>query len=1317
MANKWMRKLGMGMTVIMTVSQLNVGMVMAAPEDDNYNDEIEQIDYSQETAEEEDTVIEAEDEAPVPCDQYAYTPETEDDIIVYAGETSGKCGDNLTWRLDTTGVLWISGTGDMYDYTSSNTLFYNNESIKKIVIKDGVTSIGFQAFAGCSNLKSVELGKNIERIGQHAFCDCIGITDITLPESVTKIDRYAFLGCSKLKHITMSENISSIGDGAFKDCTSLLDIALPENITSINELTFCNCKSLKELVIPEKVEKIGVAAFFSCESLESIVVPEKVTEINYNAFKECKNLKSCQLPGGLTKIDEAIFSGCINLSEITIPCNVTSIGVKAFYQCESLKKLSIPESVTNIGKCTFQNSAIEEITVPENITVIKEGTFSGCSKLKKIFLPNSLMEINAKIIDGCSALSYIGYNGTREEWNNIEIDEDNEFLSGMDVHCTDDPVITLVQTITLDSTELDLKEGESKTLVATIAPENVSDNSIKWSSNNTSVVTVDESGKITAVKAGTAKITATATNGTDDTSDDKTASCTVTVVSADTPIVDITGVTLNKTSVSIDEGKTATLIATIAPDNATDTTVTWGSSNTAVATISKNGVITAKKAGTAIITVTATNGTKDTSDDKSATCTVTVTGPETNVSDVVLNCYYFTLLEGESAVLTANVYPESATNKSLMWSVGDSKIVSFDSYTGTVTGLKEGTTTITVTATNGTTDTSDDRTAECQIEVLSDQPAISVTDISLNKSTVELEVDGKTRLIITIEPSDASDKTVVWSTDNADVATVNESGVVTAVSAGTARITATATNGTEMTADDVSAFCRITVAEKETWPKEVTGNTFSKENASKGVPVMDGYHLLTLALDANGDFSGAKITGSNGDIDETIDSYIANIVIKSDAQGNPVEFYSLVFRHGVWDTTYDSGKDGAYVYGGIEYFVAGGVVNQNANGLIYTGDKTGWRFLAAGHVVTDNEGLVMYNGEWFWIDNAGKCDDTYAAIVKWNGADFLVHGGRLRTDYTGFTYDPQNTSVWYHITNGQVWGDGEITDISIEGGTISRIVQSGKVVGIPTPTPTPTPVPTNVPTVIPMPTPTPAPTPVGSIYKITNLKPENQEIQINPGDSIIIEKGYIDGTLIKDNRIICTLETDGDGGGEGITISSDYLRESGKYIFNFWLYEAEEKSNGFVNTRGSNGNWGNQFVASDTIRGSYLGSGCLYITVKGSEEKETISTEFIKDLDGGYTLKCPSVIEDYFVDTYKGSISIVDAMVFLNENYKDQISIKYLVNDVEGTSASFEICFYDIQGFNLGSSSPIQVFPRDINTEKSENTYIPSGTALITIEP
>ena len=230
----------------------------------------------------------------------------------------------------------------------------------------------------------------------------------------------------------------------------------------------------------------------------------------------------------------------------------------------------------------------------------------------------------------------------------------------------------------------------------------------------------------------------------------------------------------------------------------------------------------------------------------------------------------------------------------------------------------------------------------------------------------------------------------------------------------------------------------------------VIGNTFPQADAEAGVTAYDIYHTLRLDTDKNGNFVRARILKKNGLVDDSIDSYIANIVTEYNDDGTPKTFYSLVFRNGEWDTDYDTSIDGLYTFQGEEYSAAGGTVNLSVNGLTYTGDIDGWKYLALGHVVKNQAGLVAYGPEdnlrWFWIDSNGSCDTEYNAIVKRNGAEFLVHGGILRTDYTGFTYDPQNKDVWYHITNGQVWGEGEITDISIEGGEITRNCVNGTVI-------------------------------------------------------------------------------------------------------------------------------------------------------------------------------------------------------------------------------------------------------------------------------
>ena len=282
--------------------------------------------------------------------------------------------------------------------------------------------------------------------------------------------------------------------------------------------------------------------------------------------------------------------------------------------------------------------------------------------------------------------------------------------------------------------------GETLTLTATVAPANAKDKTVSWTTSNDAVATVDANGVVTAVSAGTATITATATNGTDDTSDDKTATCTVTVtqnykvtladgtedsgnwtISPANPqpgdvvtityggtkkvksvkavkkaaVIKVTIITLNKTETTINVGSTETLSVTaIDPSNATDKTYTWNSDNTAVATVDADGVVTAKAAGTANITATANDGSGVT-----ATCAVTVIVPVSSIT--INNAPTEALFVNSKGTLTATVLPDNATEKTVTWSSSDPDYVSINATTGEyeVKGTKGyGSATITASA-------------------------------------------------------------------------------------------------------------------------------------------------------------------------------------------------------------------------------------------------------------------------------------------------------------------------------------------------------------------------------------------------------------------------------------------------------------------------------------------------------------------------------------------------------------------------------------------------------------------------------------------
>ena len=244
----------------------------------------------------------------------------------------------------------------------------------------------------------------------------------------------------------------------------------------------------------------------------------------------------------------------------------------------------------------------------------------------------------------------------------------------------------------------------------------------------------------------------------------------------------VTGVSLNKTSITLEEGGSESLTAAVAPTNATNKAVSWKSSDTGVATVDGNGKVTAVKAGSATITVTTTDGSK------TATCTVTVTAAATvvEVSDVSLDKAELELVKGDSYQFTVTLKPDDATDKSLSWSSSDDSIVSVDA-SGKVTALSAGNATVTVKTSNPS------QSASCAVTVLPE--TVSVTGININNWTINLPPGGTDVINYTIQPEDATNKAVTFSSDNTDVVAVDSQGTVIGVSAGSAKVTVTTEDG------------------------------------------------------------------------------------------------------------------------------------------------------------------------------------------------------------------------------------------------------------------------------------------------------------------------------------------------------------------------------------------------------------------------------------------------------------------------------------------------------------------------------------------
>ena len=398
-----------------------------------------------------------------------------------------------------------------------------------------------------------------------------------------------------------------------------------------------------------------------------------------------------------------------------------------------------------------------------------------------------------------------------------------------------------VTEVRLDKTATTLVEGDTEELIATVMPENATDKGIEWKSDNESAATVSQEGLVTAVGEGKATITVKTNDG------GFSASCEVTV---NKKVIAVTSVVLGNTELTLVEGEEEKLAVAVTPENATDKSVVWESGNESVATVSQEGLVTAVGEGKATITVKTNDG------GFSASCEVTVKKKVIAVTGVKLSAASMTLREGDKGTLTATVEPANATNKNVEWWTSDLDVVSVTSTSGSSNGYVEargaGKATVTVKTEDG------EFSASCEITV--EKKEVPVTGIALEQSSLLLPVGNTYALKAHVQPSNATDQDIKWGSSNGGVATVDQTGKVTAVAAGTVDILATL----------AGKFARCTV--------QVDNVQLSMKKSSYNIlPVTKKINIKSdIAANFELDYSKFSFSSSDKDV-ATIDSnfYIA----------------------------------------------------------------------------------------------------------------------------------------------------------------------------------------------------------------------------------------------------------------------------------------------------------------------------------------------------------------------------------------------------------------------------------------------------------
>ena len=350
---------------------------------------------------------------------------------------AGQCGDNAYYSFNQyTGTLTVYGTGEMYDY-SADSPFESIKNLEKVMIGDGISSVGGWAFANCSSVTAVDLPTTLASIGENAFRSCNGLKNITIPYSVTSIGNSAFILCKGLTSVGLNYGLTSIGNNAFEGCSGLTSVEIPASLTSFGNYAFRYCENLAKATFQNGLTTIGASFFQQCTGLTEVVIPDTVETISTRAFAGCSNLTAVTIGTGVETIANGAFQNCTKID------TVNYAGTQSLWDAISIGSQNT--ALTNVkpqsssGTCgenvswhlnpstgvltisgtgamkdynwsasPFDSNAfIQSVIIEDGVTTVGYAAFSGCSNLSSVSLGNDMTAIKGYAFQDCIALSEI----------------------------------------------------------------------------------------------------------------------------------------------------------------------------------------------------------------------------------------------------------------------------------------------------------------------------------------------------------------------------------------------------------------------------------------------------------------------------------------------------------------------------------------------------------------------------------------------------------------------------------------------------------------------------------------------------------------------------------------------------------------------------------------------------------------------------------------------------------------------------------------------------------------------------------------------